>query len=279
MIHGWPGTFYEFDRIAGSLADPADPSAPAFHVVMPSLPGFCWSSPPPRRNWTLQDSARVLNRLMLGLGYPRYGAQAGDWGSFVAREMGARYARHCRCVHLNFCPTPQPDDLKEENMTDRERAIEKRCQAWLDDHLGYAVMMRTRPQTVGWMLGDNPVGILAWVGEKYNELAAPENQVGDRQDAWDEVILTTCSLYYFTDCIMTSSLLYYENVKHAEFGSFFLRPENRISVPFGYGSFFYDSRPSYKKAVEKTGNLVLYTGESTGNFGCLRSTVLMQCRM
>lgn len=261
MIHGWPGSFHEFDKICDGLANPENSSDPAFHVVAPSLPGFCWSSPPHRRKWTLQDSARVFNKLMIGLGYTSYCAQAGDWGSFVAREMGARFPE-CKGVHLNFCPTPKPDELTEDKMTERHKRIEIRCQAWLDDHLGYAVLMRTRPQTLGWMLSDNPVGILLWVGEKYNELAWPEHQIKN-QDEWDEAILTTCALYYFSDCAMTSSLLYYENVKHAEFGRFFLRKENRIDVPFGYTSFFYDSRPSYKEAVEKTGNLLLYNGKLT----------------
>lgn len=254
LVHGWPGSFFEFDRVVDHLVNPEKDTDPAFHVVVPSLPGFCWSSPPPRRKWTLQDTARVFNKLMIGLGYTSYVVQAGDWGSFVAREMGARFPE-CKAVHLNFCPvSPEHDG---DPQTPREALIKERCQAWLDDHLGYAVCMRTRPQTIGVALTDNPVGILSWVGEKFEEAAAP-TKLADAD--WDDAILTTASLYYFSDCIMTSSLPYYENVKHAEFGAFFLKKENYIHVPMAYTSFLYDTRPAIKRAVEATGNLVFYNG-------------------
>lgn len=220
-----------------------------------------WSSPPPRRGWTLQDTARIFNSLMHLLGYTSYAAQAGDWGMFVARELGAKYPE-CKGVHLNFCPTPLPPNLKPEDLTDREKRIELRCQDWLDNHLGYAVLMRTRPQTLSYMLHDNPLGILLFIGEKYLELSNPKIH---NDPSWDEAILTTCALYYFTGCAGTSGLLYYENVKHAEFGAFQIREENRIKCPFGYTSFYWDSRPGTKRGVERSGNLVFYHGE----FSCV----------
>jgi hypothetical protein len=96
-----------------------------------------------------------------------------------------------------------------------------------------------------------------WVGEKYNEAADPATQ---RTPFWIKAILTTASLYYFTGCIMPSMLTYYENVRHHEFAEYAMRPENRIQVPFGYTSFFWDTEPSSKRAVERTGNLVFYNG-------------------
>lgn len=254
LIHGWPGSFYEFDRVVDELANPKNDSKPAFHVVVPSLPGFCWSSPPPCRGWTLQDNGRVFNKLMKSLGYGRYVVQAGDWGSFVAREMGVRF-QECKAVHLNFCLVEI--DPRATDLTEREKMVQKRYTAWLDDHLGYAVCMRTRPQTIGVALTDNPVGILSWVGEKFEEAAAPTTLV--RED-WDKAILVTTTLYYFTDCILTSTLPYYENVKHAEFGAFFLKPENYIQVPMAYTSFLYDTRPGTKRTAKLTGNLVQYNG-------------------
>lgn len=196
----------------------------------------------------------MFHKLMIGLGYTSYVVQAGDWGSFVAREMGTRFSE-CKAVHLNFCPVSPEHEGYDQ--TPRETMIKERCQSWLDDHLGYAVCMRTRPQTIGVALTDNPVGILSWVGEKFEEAAAP-TKLND--DDWDEAILVTSSLYYFTNCIMTSTLPYYENVKHAEFGAFFLKKENYIGVPMGYTSFLYDTRPAIKRAVEATGNLVFYNG-------------------
>ncbi|OQU95134.1 hypothetical protein CLAIMM_01382 [Cladophialophora immunda] len=277
MVHGWPGSFHEFDRVVDAFANPKDPSDPAFHVVVPSLPGFCWSSPPPRRGWTMQDTARVFNKLMSQLGYAHYVVQAGDWGSFVAREMGAKFME-CKAVHLNFCPVEVDDSVTD--LTPREMKIKERYHDWLNNHLGYAVCMRTRPQTIGVALNDNPVGILAWVGEKYIEAAAPAN-VESSEPAWDQAILTTCSLYYFTDCIMSSTLPYFEGVKHADFGNFFLKQENYIEVPMGYTSFLYDTRPGTERSVKKTGRLVFYNEcDDGGHFAALErpDVILADCR-
>jgi hypothetical protein len=126
-----------------------------------------------------------------------------------------------------------------------------------------------QPHTIGIGFNDNPMGILTWVGEKYNEAAGPENQ---KKPYWTNVILTTASLYYFTDCIMPSMLCYYENVRHENFASFAMRPESRITVPFGYTSFYWDTEPSSKRAVERTGNLVWYKGE------CVRCVLFGCCR-
>lgn len=254
MIHGWPGSFYEFDRIIDRLVAPESTADPAFHVVAPNLPGFCWSSKPPTRGWTLQDNARVLDNLMNGLGYSAYVAQAGDWGSFVARELGSKYPK-CRAVHLNF--SPPPEDFIPETPSEKSRF--ERSQDWLDNHLGYAVCMRTRPQTLGFALCDNPMGILAWVGEKYHELVDPARRA-DRE--WDQNVLTQASLYCFSGCIMPSMRPYYENPKHAEFVQLFMREENLVKVPLAYTSFLYDSRPGNERSAQKTGNLVFYNGES-----------------
>ena len=258
LIHGWPGSFHEFDRVVDAFTHPSNSCYPAFHVVVPSLPGFCWSSPPPRRGWTTADTARVFNKLMLQLGYSSYVVQAGDWGSFPAREMGSKFPE-CKAVHLNFCPMEVDDPAT--GLTPREQKVKARQQDWLDNHLGYAVVMRTRPQTIGVALNDNPVGILAWVGEKYMELVHP-SRLDPPDPTWGHAILTTCSLYYFSGCIVTSSLPYFEGPRHAGFGDFMLQRENYIGVPFGYTSFLYDSRPGTEKGVKRTGNLVFYNGKS-----------------
>jgi hypothetical protein len=190
------------------------------------------------------------------LGYPSYVCQSGDWGSFIGRELGSKYSA-CKAVHFNFCPVEIPSHLTD--LTPREDFIKKRAQSWLDDHLGYAVLMRTRPQTFGVALHDNPMGILAFVGEKYIEACHP-SLVTNPSKEWDEAILTTCSLYYFSGCIMTASLPYYEGVKHDQFGTFFQMKENYIDKPMGYTSFLYDTRPGTKRGVDETGRLVFYNG-------------------
>ncbi|KAL3467670.1 Alpha/Beta hydrolase protein [Aspergillus heterothallicus] len=273
LIHGWPGSFYEFDRVVDQFVAPESSTDAAFSVVVPSLPGFCWSSNPPRRGWTLQDNARVLDHLMGLLGYDSYVVQAGDWGSFVARELGSKY-RRCKAVHLNF--SPATEDLPSQSDSEKRRA--ERSQDWLDNHLGYAVCMRTRPQTLGFALSDNPIGILSWVGEKYHELVAPARW---NDPEWDHIILTQVSLYYFTDCIMPSMLPYYENVKHAEFAKYFMKEENKVKVPLAYTSFLYDSRPGNQRSASQTGNLKFYNEfDEGGHFAALEcpDIILRDCR-
>ncbi|KAK6222667.1 hypothetical protein LQW54_000848 [Pestalotiopsis sp. IQ-011] len=252
LVHGWPGSFWEFSQVWGPLSHPTNTEDPAFHVVVPSMPGFCWSSWPPRAGWTLQDNARIFDKLMKRLGYDEYMIQCGDWGHFVGRELGSKYTDSCKLMHTNFAPSPLPDDVE---YTEREKAVAARVDDWIENHIGYA------PHTIGIGLNDNPVGILMWVGEKYNEAADPETQKGA---FWTKAILTTASLYFFTDCIMPSMLCYYENIQHHDFASFAMQPENRIKIPFGYTSFYWDTEPSSKRAVERTGNLVFYKERNNG---------------
>ena len=273
LIHGWPGSFYEFSELIPLLSHPKDSSAQAFHCIAPSLPGFTFSSPPPHKGWTVRDTARLFDALMLRLGYEHYFVQAGDWGQFVARELGANYSHHCRALHLNWCPGALPEHLTDADLTEREKYCRDRIINWRTQHIGYAVLMRTRPHCVGWMLQDNPVGLLAFVGEKYEEASNPAIQGTTK---WKDHVLTTVCLYYFTDCIMTSSLIYYENAPHDQFPKYMMAAENSINCPFGYTSRIYDTSPNTKRAVERTGNLVWYKErDDSGHFAALEDPVGM----
>ncbi|KAK3707232.1 hypothetical protein LTR37_012232 [Vermiconidia calcicola] len=268
LIHGWPGSFHEFSEVIPSLCKSIADS-PSFHCVVPSLPGFCFSSSPPRKGWTVKDTARVFHALMLRLGYTSYAVQAGDWGQFVARELGANpaYADACKVVHLNYCPGALPEELTDSDLTTREKEARARGIDWRTNHVGYAVLMRTRPQTLGWMLQDNPLGLLAFVGEKYHEASNPAVHSTAK---WKDHILTTVCLYYFTNCTMSSALIYYENTPHHLFAEYATQEENRIKCPFGYTSYMFDTAPNSKRAVERTGNLVFYRERDyAGHFACL----------
>lgn len=145
MIHGWPGSFWEFSQVWDRLSNPTSSDEIAFDVVVPSMPGFCWSSWPPRSGWTLKDNARVFDQLMKMLGYEKYMVQCGDWGQFVGRELGAQYPNSCRLLHLNFAPSPLPEGAE---LTEREAAVQGRVDDWLENHMGYAVCMRSRVSIV-----------------------------------------------------------------------------------------------------------------------------------
>lgn len=127
-------------------------------------------------------------------------------------------------------------------------------------HMGYAIEMRTRPQTIGVALNDNPIGIMMWVGEKYNEIADPS--LKDLQnEGYTNDILTTVCLYFFTPpSVMTSMLCYYNNVRHEDYVDFNTKEENWIRCPFGFSSYRWDIGPTSERAVGRTGNLKWYKG-------------------
>jgi pimeloyl-ACP methyl ester carboxylesterase len=107
LAHGWPGSFHEFVHLVESLTNPPQ-GQQAFHVVIPSMPGFTFSSAPISTRWQMNDTARIYDRLMQQLGYQHYTAQGGDWGSIAVRLLGALYPERCVAVHLNFCPVAPP---------------------------------------------------------------------------------------------------------------------------------------------------------------------------
>lgn len=266
LIHGWPGSFYEFAETIEPLCNGKD-GEQSFNCVIPSLPGFTFSSPPPRRGWTVKDTARVFHTLMLRLGYDEYVIQSGDWGQFVTRELGANPKYGAKVIHLNWCPGALPEDISDNDLTPREKKARDQGINWRTNHIGYAVLMRTRPHSLGWMVQDNPIGLLSFVGEKYQEASNPAVQ---NTVKWKDHILTTLCLYYFTNCIMSSSLIYYENTPHHLFASYVMQEENLIKCPFGYTSYIYDTAPNSKRAVERTGNLVFYNEKDhAGHFAAL----------
>ncbi|KAL0260397.1 hypothetical protein SLS55_004083 [Diplodia seriata] len=268
LIHGWPGSFYEFSCVINPLTNPppnddADADAgpnPAFDVVVVSLPGYAWSSPPPRRGWTLQDSARVFDTLMGRLGYFSYCAQGGDWAHWVVRELGSGRFPACRAVHTNMCPSEPPVSNASE-LTEREELAGDRLRWWLggrgeEKHMGYAVEMRTRPQTLGIALNDSPVGIMMWVGEKYRELTDPDRYADLQDEEFNHRVATTLCLYFFTPpSVMTSMLCYFENVRHEDYVVFNTKPENRITVPMGFTSYRWDISPTSERSAATTGDV------------------------
>ncbi|KAF3019809.1 hypothetical protein E8E14_012593 [Neopestalotiopsis sp. 37M] len=274
LVHGWPGSWFEFNRCINPLCDPPSDDQPAFHVVVASIPGFTWSSGPPR-DWTLQDTARVFDKLMRGLGYETYAAQGGDWGHWVMRELGSKYSETCRALHTNMCPSVPP--VSEEQWTARERVAQDMTDWWLgrprhETHMGYAVEMRTRPQTIGVALSDHPVGIMMWVGEKYYELVDPRYRDLEEKEFVDDLCTTLC-LYFFTSpSIMTSCLCYTNNVRHEDYVDFNTRAENLIKSPFGFSSFRYDISPVTRRAAATTGNCKWFREyDHGGHFAALES--------
>jgi pimeloyl-ACP methyl ester carboxylesterase len=212
ISHGWPSTVYDFLDILGPLTDPrshgADP-ADAFHVVAPSLPGFAFSGPTRDTGWGVNRIARAWAELMRRLGYQRYGAQGGDFGSLISPALGRIAPERVLGVHVNAladAATPaDPSELDTLSAADREQA--KSNQLWWYSHSGYATQMATRPQTIAYALNDSPVGQLAWNLEWFLDWDPTQTrQAAINRDA----ILTDVTTFWLTATAGSAARLYRE---------------------------------------------------------------------
>jgi pimeloyl-ACP methyl ester carboxylesterase len=230
ITHGWPGSVVEFHKVIEPLVDPAahggDP-ADAFHVVCPSLPGFGFSSKPNTTGWGIDRIAAAWAQLMDRLGYARYGAQGGDWGSAVTTSLGAQDAAHCAGIHVTLAMASRPK-VEGEPTLEEARALQG-IKHYADWDSGYSKQQSTRPQTLGYGLTDSPAGQAAWILEKFWAWTDcdghPENILG-RDELLDNVML-----YWVTASAASSARLYWES-----FG-----PERRaihqVTVPTGVAVF------------------------------------------
>ncbi|WP_370010728.1 epoxide hydrolase family protein [Nocardia cyriacigeorgica] len=204
LTHGWPGSIVEFLDLIGPLTDPrahgGDP-ADAFHVVIPSLPGFGFSGPVTEAGWTVERIATAWAELMSRLGYERFGVQGGDIGAAVSPEVGRVAPQRVAGVHVNggvgdFLPLPLAEE-ELATLTDLERDRVRRTEAFMQEEFGYISIQSTRPQTLAYGLVDSPVGQLAWIMDKFREWTHPRtvdpDQIIDR-----DRLLTNVMLYWLT---------------------------------------------------------------------------------
>jgi pimeloyl-ACP methyl ester carboxylesterase len=227
ITHGWPGSVVEFLDVIPSLTDPESQggrAADAFHVVAPSLPGYGFSEPTNSRGWDVARIGRAFIELMGRLGYARYGAQGGDWGAQVATRMGALDPEHCAAIHLNMPIGHRPEDPVP--LSDQDASDLGAMQRFQREEAGYALEQATKPQTLGVALNDSPVGLLAWIVEKFRTWSDCDGHP-DNVFSRDQLI-TNVMVYWVTQTITSSARLYWEN-QHAHSKS---EPEY-VSVPTG----------------------------------------------
>jgi len=233
LSHGWPGSVLEFLDLIPRLTDPAafggDPHD-AFDVVAPSLPGYGLSFAPGQPRFAVDDIARIFHALMTGvLGYPRFGAQGGDWGSFVTSCLAAEFPQSMVGIHLNMLPLrrdvkPAPDLPPDEARYLRE------LDHFLQEETGYQWIQGTRPQTLAYGLSDSPAGLAAWIFEKFR--AWTDCDGDPTRSIPMDTMLANISLYWFTGAIGSSFWPYYAR-RHAPWP---IR-EGSIAVPTGYCEF------------------------------------------
>ncbi len=252
MTHGWPGSVLEFMAVIEPLINPVD-AADAFHLVIPSLPGFGFSGKPAVTGWSIPKIATVWNDLMLALGYDRYLAQGGDWGSAVTLEIARQNLGACAAVHSNMVLAP-PDPATLADMSDLEKRAATRMQYYQEKESGYSAIQRTRPQTIGYALADSAVGQMAWILEKFRNWSDCDDSFsGFSRDA----LLDTITLYWLTNSAASSARLYWHS-----FGSMGFDP---VSLPTG-GTIFPKElfQTSRRWAEKRFSNLIYWNEVDTG---------------
>lgn len=209
LTHGWPGSFVEFVDLLGPLADPTSyggQASDAFHVVVPSLPGFGFTDRPREQGWGVTRTAAAWDRLMARLGYHSYVAGGGDWGAFVTTELARTAVERVAAIHLTLVPA-SPLPVEEADATEDERRVMARRAAYLADGYGFAMEMGTRPQTIGAALVDSPAGLAGWLAEK---ILARADRMGSPGSVSTTQLLDNISLYWFTRTGASSSRWYWE---------------------------------------------------------------------
>ena len=248
MTHGWPGSVFEFLKVAPLLADPrshgGDPGD-AFHVVLPTLPGFGLSEKPAEPGWTPERIAQAWVVLMQRLGYDRFVAQGGDWGYAITNALGGIGAPAVRAVHFNMFPiygTMEARDAQEE------KAL-KRLRDFAENEIGYQIEQTQSPQTIGYALTDSPAGQAAWFYEKYEQWTDHD---GDPEHLLSrDEMLDNITLYWLTATAASSARIYWQSMRTFR--------EHEIAVPVGYSQFPRDIHETSRRWVrERYPTLVHY---------------------
>ncbi|HEY9404949.1 MAG TPA: epoxide hydrolase [Pyrinomonadaceae bacterium] len=219
MTHGWPGSVFELLKVVGPLTDPTahgGRAEDAFHLVLPSYPGYGFSGKPKATGWGPDRVARAFHELMLRLGYKQYVSQGGDWGAIISEVLAVQAPEGLLGIHVNMPGTVPPDVLKlirnrepaPASFTEAERTAFAGLEYFYRKGFGYAEMMNTRPQTLGYALADSPVGMLAFFYDKFTEWtysARQPEKAFTRDDMLDNV-----TLYWLTNTGTSSSRSYWD---------------------------------------------------------------------
>ncbi len=211
ITHGWPGSVVEFQKIIGPLTDPeahGGTADDAFHLVMPSLPGFGWSGKPTTAGTGVEAVATMWDELMVRLGYDSYIAQGGDWGASVTSIMGSQDLGHCRGIHLNM-PLAGPTPEAKSDPTPADVAALEALDYYLSSDSGYATIQSTRPQSIGYGLVDSPAMLAGWILEKFWSWT---DRDGHPEDSFSrDQLLDNISVYWFTATGASAARLYWES--------------------------------------------------------------------
>jgi pimeloyl-ACP methyl ester carboxylesterase len=274
LSHGWPGSVWEFNKIIPLLTDPGrfggDP-ADALTVVAPSLPGYTLSFRPGQRRFALADISGAFVELMRDvLGYRGFVAQGGDWGSFISAYMAYSEPAAVSGIHINLLPLRREPPGAAEPETPDVLAFRRELNHWLREETGYSAIQGTKPQTLSYALTDSPVGLAAWILEKFHTWSDCGGDLS-RSYSMDDLILNVM-LYWVTGAIGSSFWPYYGRA-HAGWP---LPAERRVEVPTAYQSFPKDILHPPRALAERAFNLVRWTeAPRGGHFAALEVPELL----
>ena len=257
LTHGWPGSVVEFFDLIPMLTDPTShggTAEQAFHLVVPSLPGYGFSGKPTAPGWDINRIGRAWGTLMARLGYTGYVAQGGDWGSIVSMAVARENPDHCKAVHVNMLVAP-PDPDTMDNLTEAEQQSLADFQIFNENETGYSSQQKTRPQTLGYGLVDSPIGQAAWVLEKFHAWTDcsghPENVISRT------ALLVNVMMYWLTASAGSSARLYWES-----YGDF---APAQVHQPVGCSVFPKEIiRPSRRWAEKTYTNIVFWNVHAKG---------------
>lgn len=233
LVHGWPGSVVEFVDLIGPLTDPeahGGDAEDAFHVVVPSLPGYGYSGPTRNPGINTAAAGRMIDAIMQALGYGRYFAQGGDWGAIVTSRMAQDMPERVAALHVNMAPGGATNPMEPVEGLDDAEAAQLDC---LRQHVlvdtGYSLLQTTRPQTLAVGMNDSPAGLAAWILDKF---WAWTDHGGDLDSVFDfDHLLDNLSLYWFTGTAGSSFRLYHENNFRTQY------THAVVSVPTGIARF------------------------------------------
>jgi len=265
LVHGWPGSVVEFLDVLGPLTDPVahgGDAVDAFHVVCPSLPGFGFSGPTHELGWHPRRIAAACIELMAALGFDRFGAQGGDWGSIVTANVADLAPDRVIGLHLNFVTVSRPKDRPPLGPVEESHFAA--MLAWRKDGAGYQEIQGTRPQSLGYGLEDSPAGLAAWIAEKFRAWSDCDGDL-ERSFTKDR-LLDNITLYWVTGTGASSCRIYWEmrQVGRAAI------PQAFVSVPTGVANFPAEVTRMPRAWVEGRYNLVHWTEpEHGGHFAAM----------
>ncbi|WP_218019763.1 epoxide hydrolase family protein [Rhodococcoides yunnanense] len=252
LLHGWPSTFAEYRDVIEPLTSPARENDPAFHVIVPSLPGYGFSTPSPGVGWNYRRMATAVVGLVEALGYDCYLVHGSDAGQAVAESIAREFPERVIGLHINVGGVRfASQHATETPADDKQRAAIERLQSYLKDKSGYAFLQSTRPETLSYGLTDSPIGQLAWIAEKFIEWGDPGFPVDD------DHILTTVSLYWFTRTAASAARFYRESYALGAV-------EPAVEVPTAVAAFPNDIVPAVREWAESSFDIVQWTDMEAG---------------